>query len=215
MGERPWWLQLTGTPPSRSNRPSSPTPVRRGWYMDPWGHHRSRFWDGRQWTTRVSDGGRPFRETNPKSSRFARLPGIASLPRRGFATLIDAVPLGTVNVPAYLLLGHSAVTIVIAIAAGAAYLIPLIAIYGQTLGDRLVGIQVVEQDDGNLPGWRRSVLRYLASDGIVQLVGNIYPSAFGWGFIVIVGVALFDSRRRGFHDRAGGVLVVEVPSNRP
>ncbi len=31
-----------------------------GWYADPSGRHHTRYWDGRGWTTRVSDGGPPY-----------------------------------------------------------------------------------------------------------------------------------------------------------
>ncbi len=185
-----------------------------GWYADPWDPHQTRFWDGGQWTTRVS----PTREllsgsTRPRG-RLSRLPGIASLPRRGLASLLDGIPVAAVNVPAAIFLGSSALHVVVAVAAGVAYFVPLIAVYGQTLGDRLVGVRVVEKSDGAVPGWKRSILRYLAFDGVILVVGNLYPSGITLAAIVIVGAALLNKQRQGLHDRTAGVLVLELPSRR-
>ena len=192
-----------------------PVQAQPGWYADPAGSHQFRYWDGTQWTAQVGDNGKYSRDALPRSGRLARLPGIASLPRRGLASLIDLIPLGIVNLSIYVFWGRGIVQITIAVAVGAAYLVPLIAIYGQTLGDRAVGIQVVSREVGAVPGWRRSILRYFVFDGIDLVVGAIFPVAAGWVTIIVVGAAIFDKSRQGLHDRAAGVLVVEVPPHRP
>ena len=214
MTERPWWLRVTGTPPlPLAETPSNESPS-PGWYPDPSGEARSRFWDGSRWTAHVGAGPSHGPGLGAPPRRFGRLSGIASLLRRGLASGIDALPLGAVNVPAALFLDSRDLRVVIAVVAGVAYLVPLIAVYGQTLGDRLVGIQVVEAGDGNLPGWRRSFLRYLCLDGVLQVVGTLYPHGVVWALVVIVGAALFDKSRQGLHDRAAGVIVVELPPMR-
>lgn len=78
----------------------------------------------------------------------------------------------------------------------------------------MVGIAAVEKDEAGVAGWRRSIVRYLVFDGIDIVVGNIFPVAADWIPIVVVAAALFDQSRQGLHDRAAGVVVVEM-SARP
>lgn len=38
------------------SRAMTDSPPPEGWYPDPFGRHRQRFWDGSHWTSRVTDG---------------------------------------------------------------------------------------------------------------------------------------------------------------
>jgi hypothetical protein len=43
---------------TRKSKPKAPSDVvAPGWYSDPVNRHELRFWDGRQWTSQVSDAG--------------------------------------------------------------------------------------------------------------------------------------------------------------
>jgi hypothetical protein len=45
-----------------------------GWYRDPAGTHRYRYWDGVQWTSQVNDGG--ANGTDPVSPELANVPPV-------------------------------------------------------------------------------------------------------------------------------------------
>lgn len=69
------------------------------------------------------------------------------------------------------------------------------SVWGQTIGKRLMGIKVVGAD-GNIPGWGRSVLRF---------VGYIFSiSLGGWGVVMIA----LDLRHQGLHDKIAETFVV-------
>ena len=77
-----------------------------------------------------------------------------------------------------------------------AYSFILTSIWGQTVGKRIVGIQVVDAN-GNVPPWHRVLLR--------ELVGKFVSEAILWiGYIWIS----FDENKRGWHDFLGGSYVV-------
>lgn len=205
MSERPWWLRLTGTPPP----PTKPPAVEpfgglggRGQY-GPWRHSDQ--------MTNAREHVMTFAEVHPRENRLARFPGIASLPRRALAWTIDSLLLGAVNVPVYVLVGRNGSQIAVAVAVGAVYLVPLIALYGQTLGAWIAGVQVVQLGASGLPGWMRSARRYLAFDGIIQVVGTFRPDAVVLAIVVIGGAAVLNRQRRGLQDLAAGVVVIELP----
>jgi uncharacterized RDD family membrane protein YckC len=79
------------------------------------------------------------------------------------------------------------------------------AIWGQTAGKLAVGTRVVVDEDGSLPGWRRSAVRWFVSEGLGQLPGI--------GLIVSIAVLVslvVDRRHRGLHDKAAGTIVVRA-----
>jgi uncharacterized RDD family membrane protein YckC len=76
------------------------------------------------------------------------------------------------------------------------------SVAGQTPGDRVLGLKVIEAETGRPPGLRRSILRFGA------LLLSAIPLCAG--FLMI----LFDSRRRALHDRLCGTVVTYVPAGR-
>ncbi len=89
---------------------------------------------------------------------------------------------------------------------GAIYTIVPTALWGQTLGKIAVGSRVVAVDDGSLPGWRRSALRW----ALPGVVGRL-PYIGLWVGLAVMASLVFDPRRRGLHDRLAGTIVVRVP----
>ncbi|HSF86389.1 MAG TPA: DUF2510 domain-containing protein [Acidimicrobiia bacterium] len=58
-----------------------------GWYRDPSGAYSYRYWDGAQWTSRVSSGGATGNDPNPMD------PGVAATPPApGTAAPVQVVP---------------------------------------------------------------------------------------------------------------------------
>jgi len=77
-----------------------------------------------------------------------------------------------------------------------AYFIALWGTTGQTIGMMLLGLHVVRDVDGGKIRWGTAVLRF---------VGLFV--AFACLYIGVIWVA-FDSRKRGWHDRIGGTVVI-------
>lgn len=136
----------------------------------------------------------------------------APLPRRLLAFVIDAV--------AALLLGGAFVVVGLVEvlggdrpgplpAVGAAVLLVvgavqwgLLATGGATIGRRLTGIRLVRVPDGGLPGLGRAAVRLL-----VPVVAWLVPVV---GPVLLHTSPLTDVRRRGWHDRAAGLMAVDV-----
>ena len=90
-------------------------------------------------------------------------------------------------------------------AIGIAYEVVFIALKGQTLGKMAVNIKVIRADNGLVPGWGKSIGRWIlpAALGIVPFVG--------WIASLLVYISLtWDRVRQGWHDKAAATLVVKV-----
>jgi hypothetical protein len=104
------------------------------------------------------------------------------------------------------------------VALTAAYTIPLMAIWGRTLGGLVVGVRCLRADTGASPGWQLSTRRWFAlygAAGLLSFAPVIGP--FAWLLTLIVGLSpMWDGTRlmRGYADRLGGDLVVDVPRSR-
>ncbi len=85
-----------------------------------------------------------------------------------------------------------------------AYEVVLIALRGATVGKQLLGIKVVREADGQIPGWAPSALRWL----IPQLGGLVC----GIGQLVVYLSPLWDATKRnqGWHDKVAKTLVVRT-----
>ena len=83
------------------------------------------------------------------------------------------------------------------------YNIAAIAVYGFTVGKRIVGIKVVNRADGGRVSWTYAAVRALIPTA-VQLVPAIGP---GLALAVYLR-AVFHPLRQGIHDAAAGTIVV-------
>lgn len=78
------------------------------------------------------------------------------------------------------------------------------AVWGQTVGKRLLGLRVVRADTYGTPGWRRALLRVfgLTPLGLLPYGGVAGEAADDASF-------LFSKSRRALHDVISGTIVVE------
>ncbi len=87
---------------------------------------------------------------------------------------------------------------------GAAYYIGFTVSRGQTLGKMLIGTRVVMEQTARIPGLGPSALRWAVPGFFVFLPGVSVIS------VVIYGWLLFDTLRRGLHDKAAKTVVVRA-----
>ena len=139
---------------------------------------------------------------------------LASLYARAFARMLDCgvsivpiVPVVAVISVEVLGRGGSGVLvpegIVVAVVA-AFYEVALTATKGQTFGKWIVGIKVIGSDNGLVPGWGRSLGRYLASWGTIPVLGQVLA-------LVVCAPLLWDRTHQGLHDKAAATLVIDAP----
>jgi uncharacterized RDD family membrane protein YckC len=98
-----------------------------------------------------------------------------------------------------------------------AYIVVATARWGRTLGKLAAGTRVVAADDGDVPGWRRSLVRWAVPALVPLALTVVEPDggvarflAYGVWPTVVYAPVLWDGWRRGFHDRAAGTVVVAV-----
>lgn len=89
------------------------------------------------------------------------------------------------------------------------YELPLTAARGQTIGKILMGIEVTHNSEDRVPGWTKSSIRWAALHLplLVPIVGILI-------FLTTAASPLFDSQRRGWHDKIAGTLVTPVSKGR-
>jgi uncharacterized RDD family membrane protein YckC len=121
------------------------------------------------------------------------------------ATQVETDPVtGEVTGGVGALIGAYVGYILLAVAVGLLYEVGLIALRGATIGKQVLGIRVLRETDGALPGWGPSFVRWL-----IPLLGSL---VCGIGQIVVYLSPFFDSTQRyqGWHDKAAKTLVVQV-----
>lgn len=94
----------------------------------------------------------------------------------------------------------------------ALYTVPLMALWGRTLGGWIVGIRCVRADSGAPLGWSLSVRRWGALYGVAGVLGFApIIGPFAWLVTLVVGLSpLWDGARlmRGYADYLGDDVVV-------
>jgi len=102
--------------------------------------------------------------------------------------------------------------LLILVALTALYTVPLMAIWGRTLGGVIVGIRCVRADTGTPPGWSPSTRRWAVLYGVAGLLSFVpVIGPFAWLVTIVVGLSpMWDGARhmRGYADYLGDDVVV-------
>ena len=116
--------------------------------------------------------------------------------RRFAAAFIDGLVLGVVNGILRSFLGYTGAGLGVVISF--AYYTYFHGSTGQTPGDAVLGIRVLDIDDGTVIGYQRAFIRALVSivSGVVILLGYLWM--------------LWDPRKQTWHDKAAGSLPIHV-----
>ena len=142
---------------------------------------------------------------------------LAGMGRRLWARIIDFVLLGLVALIAIIalfgLLADSERGFLVALFLGILMVLAIwilyepmmIAAMGQTLGKKWAGVKVVRADDGAVPGWGKSFVRWL-----IPSVVNLIPILGGIAALVIYISPLFTPTRQGWHDMAASTAVLKA-----
>ncbi|WP_428117572.1 RDD family protein [Candidatus Poriferisodalis sp.] len=104
--------------------------------------------------------------------------------------------------------GTTVVTLILGLLVGIAYEVWPTALWGQTLGKRIVGIKVVHAMTGEAPGWGKAMGRWA-----VPALPSVIPFVqfIGWIFTLLCYVSLtWDRVHQGWHDKAAGTLVIRL-----
>jgi uncharacterized RDD family membrane protein YckC len=139
---------------------------------------------------------------------------LASIPRRIGARLLDGLLVGMAVILVLAVTGTDFVDAfdttgdgpawpaLLITAAGVVYEIWLTSLTGQTVGKRLLSIQVVDAETGEVPRLDQAARRI--APAIVGLVPYV-----GFLGVVMYLPALWDGRRQGFHDRFANTIVID------
>jgi len=104
--------------------------------------------------------------------------------------------------------GAALVILVIAVIVAAIYEIGCVGLWGRTLGKFALGLRIVRYTDGGPPTWSQAALRALlpitADAAVAAVAVNL------WGAAIVYASSFFSPLRRGWHDQAGGTLVVRT-----
>jgi uncharacterized RDD family membrane protein YckC len=86
------------------------------------------------------------------------------------------------------------------------YEVAMIALRGQTLGKMALGVKVILERNGQIPGWGPSFVRW-----IIPAIGAFVCSV---GQLLVYVSVLFDDsgRNQGWHDKAAKDLVISTKS---
>ena len=90
------------------------------------------------------------------------------------------------------------------------YELPLTMTRGQTIGKLVTKIEPVRIDNGGVPGWRRSGVRWA-----VIYLPLLLPIIGVPIFFLIALSPLFDPQRRGWHDKIAGTVIIPSPTKLP
>lgn len=169
----------------------------------------------------MSDYGEPLSHDGNRRTGWAELGTgetveLARVGARFGARVLDVIIVAVVLVALFYLLasmssssdaadfsGFGVTAILVGLVAGVGYEVVLIALWGQTLGKRMIGIKVIHAAHGGLPGWGKAFGRW-AIPGLLSLIPFV-----GWIPSILCYVsATWDRVYQGWHDKAAGTLVV-------
>lgn len=170
---------------------------------------------------------------NPEFSQLDGLEKYHTGIRRFVAMILDGIFIQIIAAPIALVIGLLSASVDggdVEFIIGTAYLICLTAIYGKTPGKHLCKLKVVSYPDEGRIGIRHSVLREIfpVIMAVLVLPTNFFlemsrgPNPFGIAWVVMLALGgigwhileivtfLMDPKRRAFHDKIAGTIVVKT-----
>ena len=169
----------------------------------------------------MSDYGEPPSHDGNRRTGWAELGSgetveLARIGARFGARVLDAIIVAVVGIVLFIVLaamsssgdsadisGFGVTSILVGLVIGIGYEVVQIALWGQTLGKRMIGIKVIHAAHGGLPGWGKAFGRW-AIPGLLALIPLV-----GWLLSILCYVsATWDRVYQGWHDKAAGTLVV-------
>ena len=141
---------------------------------------------------------------------------LAGMGRRLWARIIDLILLTVVGLIVIIVtfsrlgdnewgfLAALAVITLLLLAVLLLYEVSMIATLGQTLGKKWAGVKVVRADNGAVPGWGKSFVRWL-----IPSVVNFIPIIGNAAALVVYLSPVFYPTRQGWHDMAASTAVVK------
>lgn len=142
---------------------------------------------------------------------------LAGMGRRLWARIIDWILLATASAIVIIALfgglagserGFWAAFFLTLLVVGALWLLyemTMIAALGQTLGKKWAGVKVIRADNGAVPGWGKSFVRWLIPSvvSVIPIIGNAAT-------LVVYLSPVFYPTRQGWHDMAATTAVVKA-----
>jgi uncharacterized RDD family membrane protein YckC len=137
---------------------------------------------------------------------------LASIGQRALAQVIDSVLIG---IPLFFIStaisgdltdadsGSLLVVTVLWLGVSLLYNTAMIAVYGATIGKRIMKLMVVNREDGSAVSWT-----YAAVRALVPTVAGLIPVIGLAANLVVYLRAIFHPLRQGLHDAAAGTIVV-------
>jgi uncharacterized RDD family membrane protein YckC len=153
--------------------------------------------------------------------------------RRFFAGILDSIFISIIAAPFALIIGLLTASVGkgdVEFIIGTIYIMVLTGVYGKTLGKHLCKVRVVSYPGEGKIGMRESVLREIFPVIMVVLLlpmnffwemtrgpnpigiawgGMLLLGGMGWN-ILEIGTYLMDPKRRAFHDKIAGTVVVKT-----
>ena len=148
----------------------------------------------------------------PTSSSVPTTDRLASIGQRALAQLIDSVIIG---IPLFFVStaisgdlteadsGQLLLVTVLWLGVSLFYNTAMIAIYGATIGKRIMKLMVVNRSDGSAVTWT-----YAAVRALIPTVAGLVPVIGLAANLVVYFRAVFHPLRQGLHDAAAGTVVV-------
>jgi uncharacterized RDD family membrane protein YckC len=195
---------------------SEPASKASGWYPDPALRHEFRYFDGNTWTAHVADGGVTVTDPvapppRPRAVTALTQEELGSWGARAGGLLIDigaVAAIGLVGVVVQKVIGNA--SFAVGFAVGLLAWLCAIAFWigqllrqgrsGQTFGQQIVGLKLVDSRSGGVVGGGTAVLRAVA-----HIVDSIACYVGGWL------LPLWDHQRQTIADKIVGTVVIRVP----
>ena len=165
----------------------------------------------------MSDNGEPASYDGSQRTGWAELGSgetveLARPIRRLGARILDFIVVAVIGVVLVIVFGGvddsgtgTFASLLLGLVIGIGYEVSQVAVWGQTIGKRMVGIKVINAAHGGVPGWGKATGRW-AIPGLVALIPIIGPLLSLLCYLSLT----WDRVYQGWHDKVAGTLVIKA-----